>query len=276
MTETQTQEAPPAASFTLAPPRGKLKTGVPTDGLWIIVGLPKSGKSSLGTSIPGSVTLELEKGGADRLSGWIQDINDMTAFRQALKAAVAEPKAKAIVIDSIDILNDWMEAEVAAQFGLDSVSQRKEGTNSFEVWKELRARYEGMLGYLRATNKLVVFIAHCKEVKLDSDGRVVIPAGINIPGKLGSYVAAQVDVIGNCFKKQVGSKTEFFLSFQGGPLGAYGSRISELEDKTITLPKTEQWGAIEALFKPGAQPSGGQVEQAKTNGKAPAKGKGGR
>src|SRR3990172_7809116 len=133
---TETQEAPPIAAqqkFTLAPPRLKPKTGVPTDGVWIIVGLPKGGKTTLAASIPGCVLLELERGGADRIDGWVQEIPDLATLRIAMQAAVDDPAVRAIAIDSVDVFNDWSEAEVCATFGLETMSERKEGVNGFDV-----------------------------------------------------------------------------------------------------------------------------------------------
>lgn len=257
--------ATPPKKFQLAPPRGQLKTGMATDGLWILAGLPKAGKTSLSASIPNCVLLELERGGADRVAGWVQEIPDLETFRLALKAALDAPEVKAIAIDSLDVLNDWLEAEVCEGFGLNSISERKEGVNGFEVWKELRARYEGLIGYLKRSGKLAVLIAHSKEPKIDGDGKVIVPAGITIPGKIGGYVAAEADAIGHCFKKQVGAVTRYFISFQGGPLGTWGSRIPELEDKTIELPRSGQWAAIGAAIEPKPAEPAEAKKASKTN-----------
>lgn len=255
-----------APAYKLAPPRGKLKTGIPTDGTLVFAGLPKGGKTSLACSVPGCVVLELERGGADRLDGWIQDIANLEQFRAAMKSAAEDTTVKAIAIDSLDVLSDWLEVEVANQYGLESISERKEGVNGFEVWKELRARFEGLMGYLRDSGKLAILIAHSKEPKIDADGKVVTPAGIAIPGKIGGYIAAQADAIGHCYKRQVGSSTQYFVSFQGGPLGTWGSRIAELEDKTIALPRAGQWAALTAACQQGVV----KPEPAKDE-KAPAK-----
>ena len=263
------QDAPP--KFKFAPPRGKLKTGMPTDGLWILAGLPKAGKTTLSAGIPGGVLLELERGGADRVEGWIQEIPDLEVFRQAVMAAVEDANVKAIVIDSLDVVSDWLEVDVAEQFGLDSVSERKEGVNGFEVWKELRSRFEKLISLLKASGKLAVLVAHSREPKIDADGRVIVPAGISIPGKLCGYIAAEADAIGHCYKKQVGSVTQYFVSFQGGPLGTWGSRIPELEDKTIMLPRAGQWAAVCAAADakaPATEPekAAGKKPKAQTKG----------
>lgn len=265
-------QAAPPQKYKFAPPRGKLKTGMPTDGLWILAGLPKAGKTTLSASIPGAILLELERGGADRVEGWIQEIPDLTVFRQAVVAAAEDPSVKAIIIDSLDVVSDWLEAEVAEKYELESISERREGVNGFQVWKELRGKFEKLIGYLKASGKLAVLIAHSKEPKIDSDSKIITPAGIQVPGKLGSYIAAEADAIGHCYKKQVGSGTQYFVSFQGGPLGTWGSRIPELEDKTITLPRSNQWEAI----RMAADAKAAVADPAKDEKKTAATAKGGK
>lgn len=275
MTETQTQEAPAetqtAPKFKLAPPRGVLKKGVPTDGVWLVAGLPKNGKTTLAASIAGGVVLEMEKGGADRVPGWVQEIPDMNTFRQAFVAACQDQNVKAIVVDTLDVIIDNLQAEVAAKFGLETMSERKEGVNGFAVWDFLHEKVAAMVKAFKECGKLVVLLAHFKEPRLDSEGKLVITNSINAPGKIGGYICSHADVIGICSKKRVGDKTQYVIKFHGeGIIGAFGSRIPELEDKTIVLPKASQWAAIEAAFKP----ENGKVEapaakaaQAKTNGR---------
>ena len=192
MSETETQAAP---KVKLVKWREKLKTGMPTDGLVIFVGLPKSGKTTLAASFPDSYVLELEKG-ADRVAGRFHEIADLTEFREVLPVVAADPDVKTIVIDSIDVLSDWLCHEIAEAAGLDNIQQRKKDVNGFELWEEFRARIEGVVGFVRASGKLVILIAHTKEPKLDDNGTVVSPAGIAVPGKGGAYLAAQAEVIG--------------------------------------------------------------------------------
>ena len=246
---TATQETKEESTFQLAGYRKKLKAGMPTDGIIILIGLPKSGKSLTVASIPNSILLELERGGADRIDGRIQEIANLGQFRQALKAAVAAKDIKVIGIDSLDVISDWLEDEVAAGAGLSKITEKKAGVDGWGLWAEVKSKWELLTAYMRVSGKLFVLIAHTKEPRLDGSGTVVIPAGLNVSGKGASFLAAQADAIGNVFKKQVGAVTKYFISFQGGPLGIFGSRVSELEDKTIELPKTNQWKAIEEAAK---------------------------
>ena len=227
------------------------KTGLPTEGLFILVGHPKSGKTTLAASFPDSYVLELEEGGGDRVNGRIHDIDNLNDFRLALAAAISEPSIKTVVIDSIDVMSDWLEDEIAKQHGLDTISQRKEGVNSFAVWDDFKKRIEGMVDYFKKSGKLIILIAHCRAPKTDDNGAVVTPAGINVPGKAGGFLAAQADMIGFSYKKALGSGTAFFLTFRGGPLGMWGSRVAELENQVLTLDRKNPYAAFAAVFAKG-------------------------
>lgn len=225
------------------------KTGIPDEGLFLLVGYTKTGKTRFAASFPDSYVLELEKGRADRLPGRIHEINTLTDFREAIKAVLAEPSIKTVIIDSIDILSDWIELEVAKSFGLDNISQQKKNVSGFDVWAAYRQKMDQLVAYLKASGKFIIIIAHCKEPKTDEAGSIISPAGINVPGKSGPFLAAQSEMIGYTYKKVVGSKTEYSLTFQGGPGGSWGSAVDELNDQTIKLPKENGFSAYAAMFK---------------------------
>jgi len=228
--------------------RDQPKKGMPTDGIFILVGNPKSGKSTFAASLPDSYVMELEKGGGDRIPGRIHDIKDITTFRSVLKDVFAEPSIKTLVIDTIDVLSDWIEDEIARSHGLESITERKAGVDGFALWGEYRKKIDGFVNYIKSSGKLVVLVAHCKEPKMDSDSNLITPAGINIPGKSGGFLAAQSDMIGFAYRKTLGSGTAYYLTFAGGPLGSWGSRIDELNDKTIQLSKDNPYAAFQAIF----------------------------
>lgn len=242
--------APQTATFKPAPPRTAPKVGMPTDGFLVFAGLPKAGKTRLASSIAGGVIIELERGGADRIDGWVQDVHTLAAFREAMKWAIAEPKVRVIVIDTIDEVLELLEEGILEKYELGSMMDRREGVNT---WQELRKQVNAMVKRFKDCGKLVVGLAHYKEPKLDSDGRIVLTQNLNAPGKIGPYLCAQADLIGNCSKGKVGSKTQYTVTFQGGgSLGTFGSRIDELEGKTVVIPKRNGWAAIEAACKEGA------------------------
>lgn len=252
---TNTTEAP--KTRRLVPRRDKKVTGLPEAGLAIIVGHPKSGKTTFAAAFPDSYVLELEAGGGDHASGRIEDITNLEDFRQALAAVLNDQSIKTVVIDTVDVLVEYLCDEIAGTRGLSKITERKAGVDGFEMWGELGERVDAMIDVFKKCGKMVILLAHCREPKLDDKNQLITPAGINVPGKTGSKLAAAADMIGNTYKKQVGAATEYYLTFQGGPLGLWGSRIEEVNDKTVRLPKDNPYAAFAGLFGE-TKPKGGK------------------
>ncbi len=237
------------------------KQGMPTEGLGIFVGYPKGGKTSLAASFPGEYVLMLEKNGGDRIDGRIHDIPDLKTLREILPKLMKEESVKTIAIDSVDVLSDWLECEIAAEHGLEAITDRKEGVNGFELWGTLKTRITNMTSYLKNCGKLVLLVAHTKDAKQDENGKVISPAGINVPGKSGAFIAASADFIGFCSKNELSSGIVYTVSFKGGPLGQWGSRVNELNGRTFALP---YGGQYETLMKAFAKNGNGAARPAAT------------
>src|SRR5262249_43346985 len=79
--------------------------------------------------------------------------------------------------------------------------------------------------------------------------RVITPAGINVSGKGGSYIAAQAEMIGYISRKSIGGKGIHFLSFRSeSDMAIWGTRVEELADKEIQLSKADPYGSFAAMF----------------------------
>lgn len=242
---TETLERPPAQLVDWRP---KVKTGMPTSGVFILIGHTKSGKTTIAADFPDSYVLELEKGRGDRIDGRIDDeIPDLKTFREKLLLVMEDPTIKTVVIDTVDRLVEWLCDEIAQKNGVSHINERKKDVNSFDMWGELFKRGEGMTEWFIQSQKLVLLLAHCKAPEKDESGAVITPAGLNVPGKLGAYLPSRADTIGFTYKKVVGGVTEYYVTFQGGPLGIWGTSVDELNDKTIKLPKKGQYAALTAV-----------------------------
>lgn len=229
--------------------REKKKTGMLTDGLMVLAGDEKSGKTSLMASFPDSYILVIDKGGADRISGRFHEINDLKTFRKAFKWAMQEPSIKTVGIDTLTGLCDFFEEEVASAHGLSSITERKPGIDGFELWGEYNEKIEGLVAYIKESSKLVIVSAHLKPATLDNNGNITVPAGLDLYPKASRIIGTKADVIGQCYKKQMASGAEYYLTFKGSLAGKLGSRVDELNDREIKLPKANPYAAFEAMFK---------------------------
>ena len=238
--------------------RPKKTSGMPTKGLWVFVGLEKSGKTKTVASAPDSYVFELDPGDADHVDGRIHDIVPVTnedggviktpldVFRESYAAALQDDSIRVIGVDTYNKFVALQGQEIAEAAGLKSMTDRKEGVNGYALWDELEHRCTAFIESAKNSGKLVVVTAHCKAPELDEDKHVVIPMGIDSYKKPGSILAKRADLIGYFYKKEIGGAQEYRVSFQGGPLGAWGTRVDELNDKTLKLDKKDPWGSIVA------------------------------
>lgn len=255
----------------LAQPRTEAKvTGIPTSGLLLIVGHPKSGKTWFASSFPDSLVVELEQAGADRVKwGRIQedDAWDLDKFGQVMEAALADDSVKTIVIDTIDQLAKLFQDDIAKGAGLEHIQQPKVGVDSRALWGEFGARVKSLTDNLKRCGKLVILVAHCKSPEKDNEGRVITPAGINVSGQGGAYIAAQAEVVGFVGVRVVAGKAQHYVTFKApSDLAIWRSRIEELHDREIVLDKQDPYGSFAKAFAPAAGAEG------KAAGKAGAKG----
>lgn len=278
-------------TMTLVAPRTAPKvTGMPTSGLILLVGDTKSGKTTLAASFPDSYVIELEHKRGDRIQfGRIDDLVErfyslpepapgqtppdrdawlLNTFGDVLEAAIADESIKTIVIDSADELQKLIAGDIAREAGVEFIGKPKQGVDSRALWGEYFERIAGMADYLKECGKLVVIVAHRRPAETDSDGKITKPAGINVSGKGGDYLAKHAEIIGFMDVRNMGGKSTFFLTFKGESQRAiWRSGVEELQDKEIVISKSDPYGSFAAAFGKKAEAAAPKLVPAKTNGK---------
>ncbi|MDD5303337.1 MAG: AAA family ATPase [Elusimicrobia bacterium] len=249
-------------------------TGVPTSGLFLLVGDTKSGKTTLAASFPGSYVIEFEHKRGDRIAfGRIDDMveryNEFIAnipeserpdrnawlldtFGEVLMQAIEDPAVQTIVIDSVDELQRLINVDVASSAGLEYIGELKDGKEKeggTGLWQEYFQRIAGMADMLKECGKLVVIVCHRREAKLDKNERIVKPAGINVSGQGGNYLAKHAEIIGFMDVRKMGDKSVFYLTFKGESERAiWRSGVEELQDKEIVISKADPYASFAAAF----------------------------
>ncbi len=243
-------------------------TGMPTEGLMLVVGHPKSGKTWFAADSPDSLVIELEKNGADRVPwGRIKEVNCISQdikgnkkcledFEDAMNMAMESDEIKTVVIDSVDQLARLHIVD------LELDQKPRQGFDSRQAWGEFSTRIHTLTDAMKSCGKLVILIAHCKPPEKDDQGRVITPAGINVSGKGASYICAQAEMIGFVGVRVVANKAQHYITFKSASdLAIWRSRVDELHEKEIVLSKEGPWASFAASFGPTEQ-------------KVPVKGKG--
>lgn len=264
-------------TMTLVPPRNEPReTGIPVSGIILEVGDTKSGKTWLAASFPDSYTIELEHRRGNRIPfGRIDDLPEryyqlvaklrkeetpeeeipdrdewlLEAFGDMLEQAIADDSIKTIVLDSVDELQKLIATDIARNAGVEFIQKPKAGVDSRALWGEYQQRIQGLTDHLKECGKLVIIIAHRRPAETDSEGKITKPAGINVSGKGGDYLAKHAEIIGFMDVRNVGGVSKHFLTFKGESNRAiWRSGVEELQDKEILISKSDPYGSFAAAF----------------------------
>lgn len=240
--------------------------GMPTSGLMTLIGDTKSGKTTLAASFPDSYLIEMEKGRADRIkNARIHEVDNLNDMGEVIQLAIAAPDIKVIILDSVDQIAKWMSDEIARENGMEFIRAEKGKPDPRTLWQEFGVRVRGLVDYLKSSDKLIIFIAHRRVAKLDDSGRITTPAGINVSGQGGDYIAQQSEMIGFLDVREIGGKSTHFLSFRGESNRAiWRSGIEELHDKEIVITKSDPYGSFADAFKTPAPKTAPQLQPAPT------------
>jgi hypothetical protein len=238
--------------------------GLPTEGILMFSGRPKSGKTRLLASIPESVVIELEKGGADRVNikRRVNEVNGIAEFDEAMQDVIGNDSIKTVSIDTIDQLALWHIEDLHLN------EKPRAGFDSRAAWGEFSNRMHTLVDNMKTCGKLIVIAAHSKPAEKNSDGQIIAPAGIAIPGKSGNYFAAHADAIGSVGVRVVGGAAEHYVTFKAASEAAdWRSRIDELHDKEFKLKKEDPWGSfVTAAFGAPAKVAAKNITLIKSKG----------
>ena len=221
----------------------------------IVYGPAKVGKTTFAASFPNSIVVECEPGGADHIACHKVDVDGLSNLRAAYMALKDDKTFDTVVIDSLDRVAFWIEAEICKELGISNIFENKKGERMGSQWSSYSEKIMTFLESWRSLGKRVIYIAHTKKAESDGNGLIVNPKTINLYGQAASRVMALVENIGYIYAQEDDQGNVVrYLSFKAGSSVEAGSRHPALRDKIITLPLDNPYGAFEALFdKPKAK-----------------------
>ncbi len=147
-----------------------------------------------------------------------------------------------IVIDTVDKLNDWAEAQVKAELKIDELGDAAFGagwSKAREITLDIVAEFQN---YVKRTGKTLVLVSHSKETQITDNKVQLSPA---LPAGLGKKLVAIADAIGYSTVDKETQKP--VLSFEAYDERTIGSRIPNLHNKVFEFDYNT---IIEAALKP--------------------------
>lgn len=231
----------------------------------LIYAPPKMGKTTIVSQLENSLLIELEKGGADFVSGCILDIEKPSEFNMALiEIEKAGKPYDYLIIDTLTKLDEY--SEIVGTYNFMNKSQGKKFNrdsdgkiilhtdNRFESVHELgngagyqhsRSQMIDWYDKIVPLAKHVIFIAHIKDKFVESKtGDTVESSEINLTGKVKSIITSRVDAVG--FLRRKGKQA--FLNFDNEHKVISGGRCPHLQGEILISEKQED-GSIKTFWE---------------------------
>jgi len=250
-------------AFTLVSEIRKPKSINPN--IQIIYSVPKAGKTTVISQLENHLILELEPGGANYISGRVQEIYKPSEFNEALDAILKSPEKVCdyLIVDTITKLDEW--SEVVGTYNYMNQSQGKKFNRvgnvetgkmimhtdpKFETvhsigqgygYKHSREAmtnwYDKLLEILSAGKvKYVILLAHVKDKLVESkNGDSVETIDINLTGKVKSIFASRVDAIGHFYRQE----GKGYISYDNEYKVVCGGRCPHLDGNILISEKQE-------------------------------------
>lgn len=128
-----------------------------------IYGSPKTGKTTLGSKMPGALLLAFERG-YNALPGVVaQDITTWGEVKQVvkeLKKPEVKERFKSLIVDTVDIAADYCQKYVCNQLGIDNIG---DGGWTNNGWSKYKKEFEETFRTITQLGYAVLFISHAKE-----------------------------------------------------------------------------------------------------------------
>lgn len=231
----------------------------------LIYSVPKAGKTTILSQLNNHLILELEPGGADYISGRIQEINQPKEFNEILNLIKksSEKVCDYLIIDTCTKLDEW--SEIVGTYNYMKKPQGKKFNRIGEVEtgaviphtdpkfetvhdlgqgygykhsREVMTNWYDSLLELIALNKVtyIILVAHVKDKLVESrNGDSVESIDINLTGKVKSIYASRVDAIGHFYRED----GKGYISYNNEYKVVCGGRCKHLDGSILISEKLE-------------------------------------
>lgn len=180
----------------------------------LIYGPPKIGKTTAICQIPGCYLLELrstEGAGAEYVSYRGSAFDTLDELKSAIPTlrqwGTVEKRFKYLAIDTIDAIENWVEARGTALYMKSPAMREKEGSIINSVYELgygrghnlVRPEFKNLLAELGKCCEGLILVSHLKAGSFDKTEQVITAKDIDLPGKLANVACYAACAIGYFF-----------------------------------------------------------------------------
>lgn len=232
--------------------------------LFIIYSKPKAGKTTLVSTLPNNMILDLEEGTeyleamSMRIIGIEPPVETDEQFqlRTSNKDAAGRPKIpeyylteagravmeagrpyKFITLDTATKLEDFILPVAAKMYKATAIGKNWDGTDVREIAKGagylyMRLAYMDIIEKVKKLADNIILIGHVRDAVLEKQGKEVDSKDLDLTGKIKSIICTNADAIGYLYR---GTKGELLINFKGTDEVVCGARPDHLKGQVIKI-----------------------------------------
>jgi hypothetical protein len=212
----------------------------------VIYSKPKTGKTTAYAGLENNLILDLENG-TEYVSAMKVNINSLDDLAQVGKAVIAAGKPyKVITVDTVTALEDMVMPRAVQLYKNTSMGKAYSGNDVRTLpngagYLYIRNAFFEILNYIDTLADHVILSGHIKDKAVDDKGEMVMPANIDLTGKIKSLICANADAIGYLMRKD----NQCILSFKSNDEVTCGARPIHLRNAEIVISELKEDGTME-------------------------------
>jgi hypothetical protein len=215
----------------------------------VVYSKPKAGKTTAFAGLDNNLIIDLENGSdyLDALKVKASCVADLKKIGEAIKKA-GKPY-KYITVDTVTALEDmvgelaiklYQKTPMGARYSGDNILTLPNGAGYFYI----REAFFQVLDYIDTLAENIILAGHIKDKAVDDKGELVMPANIDLTGKIKSLICANADAIGYIYRKG----GQMIVSFKSNDEVTCGARPEHLSNKEIILSEIQEDGSIRTYW----------------------------
>lgn len=218
-------------------PTEKIKATTQNPKNLILFGLPKVGKTTLLSTLPNCLILDLEEGSdyVEALKIKVKTVEDILEVCREIKKA-GNPY-QFIAIDTVTALEDVCGNLAIRMYQDTPMGKSWEGTNILTLpngagYLYMRQAFFKVISWVEAVCPNVILVGHVKDTQLEKAGTEFNLKDLDLIGKVKRIASADSDAIGYVYRN---AENQTVINFGSGDEFMCGARPEHLSGKEIVV-----------------------------------------
>lgn len=227
-------------------PTEKNKPKVQNPRFLIIFGKPKSGKTTLLSTLDNCLIVDLEGGSEflEALSVQARSVADLGEIANAIRAKIKETGTnpyKYIAIDNATRLEEMCLPYAATLYRQTPMGKKYTGADVRQLpngsgYLYLREAVKKVINMFKDLCDNFILVGHTKDKMINKEGEELTEMAIDLVGRLGDIVCGEADAVGYVYRK----KNETIISFEGGDNSVREARAPHLRGQKIVIAESDE------------------------------------